>query len=197
VRSLLNLQHILHAGYERGVGIRWDDPLLLQMRPEKVFLASARSCCRWLGQRSSVPRPALPAVATSTACNPSAVRNRPRQSASPRRHRHRCAVWPRLANACGQARHRRPSSTSCRRVRATVSTLVSKADASETGEGWRDCEKSPPPSTEACLGQLPGRMFTRPYQRVEPFPLLIAEFHYIPSSRQSVSRSRSISVVAE
>jgi hypothetical protein len=67
VRSLVNLQYILHAGYERGVGIRWDDPSLLQMRPEKVFLTSARSCCRWLGQRSSVPRPALPAVATSTA----------------------------------------------------------------------------------------------------------------------------------
>jgi hypothetical protein len=36
VRSLVNLQYILHAGYERGVGIRWDDPLLLQIRPEKV-----------------------------------------------------------------------------------------------------------------------------------------------------------------
>jgi hypothetical protein len=36
MRSLVNLQYILHAGYERGVGIRWDDPLLLQMRPEKV-----------------------------------------------------------------------------------------------------------------------------------------------------------------
>jgi hypothetical protein len=28
---------ILHAGYERGVGIRRDDPLLLQVRLEKVF----------------------------------------------------------------------------------------------------------------------------------------------------------------
>ncbi len=72
----------------------------------RFFLASARSCCRWLGQRSSVPRPALPAVATSTACDPSAVWNRLRQSASLRRRRQRCAVWPRLGNACGQARHR-------------------------------------------------------------------------------------------
>ena len=40
MRSLVNLQYILHAGYERGVGIRWDDPLLLQMRPEKVFLGA-------------------------------------------------------------------------------------------------------------------------------------------------------------
>jgi hypothetical protein len=106
VRSLVDLQHILQAGYKRGVGIRWDDPLLPQMRPEKVFLASARSCWRWPGQRSSVPRRALRAAATSTACDPSVVRNRPRRSASLRRHRQRYAVWPRLANACGQARHR-------------------------------------------------------------------------------------------
>ena len=32
----------------------------------------------------------------------------------------------------------------------------------------------------ACLGQLPGRVFTRTYQRVEPFPLLIAELHHVP-----------------
>src|SRR5277367_2733977 len=106
VRSLVNLQHILHAGYERSVGIRRDDPLLLQVWPEKVFLASARSCCRWPGQRSSVPRPALPAVATSIACDPSAVRNRPRRSASLRRRRQRCAVWPRRVNTCGQGRRR-------------------------------------------------------------------------------------------
>ena len=39
VRSLVNLQHILHTGYERGIGIRGDDPSLLQMRPEKVFFS--------------------------------------------------------------------------------------------------------------------------------------------------------------
>jgi hypothetical protein len=31
----------------------------------------------------------------------------------------------------------------------------------------------------ACLGQLPGRVLTGTYQRVEPFPLLIAEFHHV------------------
>ena len=34
------------------------------------------------------------------------------------------------------------------------------------------------------------------YQRVEPLPLIIVELHHIPSSRQSVSRSRYISVIA-
>jgi hypothetical protein len=51
VRSLVNLQHILHAGYERGVGIRRDDPLLLQMRLEKVFLPPR--CWRWVVATSS------------------------------------------------------------------------------------------------------------------------------------------------
>jgi hypothetical protein len=32
----------------------------------------------------------------------------------------------------------------------------------------------------ACLGQLSGRVLTRSYQRVEPFPLLIAELNHIP-----------------
>ena len=32
---------------------------------------------------------------------------------------------------------------------------------------------------KACFGQLPGRMFTRPYQRVEPFLLVIAELHHV------------------
>src|ERR1700678_696605 len=106
VRSLINLQHVLHAGYERRVGIRWDHPLLLQMRPEEVFLASVRSCCRWRGQQSSVRQPALRAVATSTACDPWAVRSRPARSVWPRRLRRRCAFWPRLGSACGPERPR-------------------------------------------------------------------------------------------
>lgn len=32
----------------------------------------------------------------------------------------------------------------------------------------------------ASLGQLPGGVFTRTYQRVEPFPLFIAELHNVP-----------------
>jgi hypothetical protein len=29
VSPLVDLQDVLHAGYEGGVGLRWDDPLLL------------------------------------------------------------------------------------------------------------------------------------------------------------------------
>ena len=36
---MINLQHIFHVGYERCIGIRRDDPLLLQMRLENVFFS--------------------------------------------------------------------------------------------------------------------------------------------------------------
>jgi len=36
---MIDLEHILHAGYEGGVGLGRDDPLLLQMRLERVFLS--------------------------------------------------------------------------------------------------------------------------------------------------------------
>ena len=46
VGPLIDLQHIFHAGYERGVGVRRNDPLLPQVGLEDIFLASARSCYR-------------------------------------------------------------------------------------------------------------------------------------------------------
>jgi hypothetical protein len=36
---LINLQDVLHAGYESRVGLRRDDPLLLEVRLESVFLS--------------------------------------------------------------------------------------------------------------------------------------------------------------
>jgi hypothetical protein len=39
---MINLQHILHVGYERRIGIRRNDPLFLQVRLESVFLAVRR-----------------------------------------------------------------------------------------------------------------------------------------------------------
>src|SRR5260370_5133564 len=39
VRSLINFQHIFHAGDEGGVGVRRDHPLPLQVGPERVFLS--------------------------------------------------------------------------------------------------------------------------------------------------------------
>jgi hypothetical protein len=40
MRPLIDLQHVFHAGYEAGVGLRWNDPLLLEVRLKGVFLAS-------------------------------------------------------------------------------------------------------------------------------------------------------------
>jgi hypothetical protein len=36
---LVDLQDVLHAGYEGGVGLRRNDPLLLEVRLESVFLS--------------------------------------------------------------------------------------------------------------------------------------------------------------
>src|SRR5580704_12756312 len=37
-RSRVHGQHVFHGRHERAVGLRWDDPLLFQMRLENVFL---------------------------------------------------------------------------------------------------------------------------------------------------------------
>ena len=39
MRSVINLQHVFHARYECGVGIRRDDPLLFQMGFKNAFFA--------------------------------------------------------------------------------------------------------------------------------------------------------------
>ena len=38
-RPLVDLQHILHSGYEAGVGLGRNDPLFLEMRLERVFFS--------------------------------------------------------------------------------------------------------------------------------------------------------------
>ena len=39
LRPLIDFQHIFRVGYEGGVGVRRDDPLLLEVRLERVFLS--------------------------------------------------------------------------------------------------------------------------------------------------------------
>src|SRR5258708_30888619 len=39
IRPLRNLQDVLHRGHEGGAGVRWNDPLLSQMRLERVFFS--------------------------------------------------------------------------------------------------------------------------------------------------------------
>src|ERR1700729_1605435 len=137
VRPLINLQHILHVGYERRVGIRRDDPLFLQVRLERVFL-SVRPIVVSLARSTMFSS----TTASSTNCN--VHRLRPPAFA-----------WGRLLGGGAQARAisfaseapsnmrglaeageclrtrtaSKPSSTSCWRVRATVSVLVSRASA--------------------------------------------------------------------
>ncbi len=39
MRPLIDFQHVFHGGDERGVGVRRDHPLLLEMRLENVFFS--------------------------------------------------------------------------------------------------------------------------------------------------------------
>jgi hypothetical protein len=41
VRPLIDLQHVFHVGDKGRAGVRWNHPLLLEMRFENVFLAFA------------------------------------------------------------------------------------------------------------------------------------------------------------
>src|SRR6187401_1421379 len=99
VRTVIDFQHLFHRRDEGGVSVRWDDPLIFQMRFEKVFLTPARSCCRWRVRRSSIPQPCLPTASVSTATGPWAAASRPRRSVwLPRRHQ-KCAYGPSSGNA--------------------------------------------------------------------------------------------------
>src|SRR5580692_7916353 len=129
VWPLVNLQHILHPGHERRVGIRWDHPLLLQVRFKKVFFSV----------RPIVLSLARSTIFSSTTCSSSSCnvhRLRPFGGSEQASAISLASVAPSkmrvLAEAGECLRTRtasRPSSTSFWRVRATVSTLVSRASA--------------------------------------------------------------------
>ena len=65
VRSLIDFQDVFHGGDKRRVGVGRNHPLLLAMRLENVFLASARSCCRWRARQCAVRQPSPRADAGS------------------------------------------------------------------------------------------------------------------------------------
>src|SRR5271165_1966119 len=126
---MINLQHILHAGYERRIGIRWNDPLLLQVRFERVFF-SVRPIVL------SLARSTIFNSTTASSSNSNVHRLRPLGGAEQAKAINFASAAPSkmrgLAEAGECLRTRtasNPSSTSCWRVRATVSTLVSRAAA--------------------------------------------------------------------
>ena len=144
VRPMIDLEHILHAGYEGGVGLGRDDPLLLQMRLERVFLSV----------RPIVLSDARSTIFNCTTCSSSSCkvhRARPLggceqasaislASAAPSKMRGLAALGDCLRTSTDS----KPSSTSCWRVRATVSTLVSSAAAIRLS-----LHASPPPEASA------------------------------------------------
>ena len=71
MRPLVDLQDVLHAGYEGGVGLRRDDPLLLQVRLESVFL-SVRPIVLSLARSTMFS--STTAVSSSVSCTRGALR---------------------------------------------------------------------------------------------------------------------------
>src|SRR5689334_11388399 len=128
-RPLIDLQHIFHGGYEGGVGLGRNDPLLPEMRLERVFF-SVRPIVL------SLARATMFSSTTAVSSSVNVQRLRPLgggeqasaislASAAPSKMRLRAelgeCLWVSAASS--------PSSTSCRRVRAMVSMLVSSAAA--------------------------------------------------------------------
>src|ERR1017187_4468932 len=129
VRPLINLQHIFHAGYEGGAGVRRDDPLPLQVGSERVFFSV---------------RPIVLSLARSTMFNSTTVssssrnvhRARPFGGLEQARAISLASAAPSKMRGLAEAGEclrvktaSKPSSTTCCRVRLTVSMLVSRAAA--------------------------------------------------------------------
>src|SRR5712691_3381957 len=171
IRPLINVQDVLHGGHEGGAGVRWNDPLLSQMRLESVFFSV----------RPIVLSLARSTTASSSSCN--VQRARPAggleranaitlASAAPSKMR-------RLAE-CGECLRIRaasnPSSTSRWRVLATVATLVSSAAAISLS-----LQPSPPSEASA-------------FNRMRAFSSFCAGCFPLWISAVSCSRSPSLSV---
>src|SRR5271163_2221870 len=129
VRPLVHFQHIFHAGYEGGIRVGGDDPLLLKMGLENVFF-SIRPIVLSLARSTMFSS----TTADSRSCR--VQRTRPFGGSEQARAISLASLAPSkmrcLAEAGECLRVRTdstPSSTSCCRVRATVLTLVSKAAA--------------------------------------------------------------------
>ena len=175
---MVDLQDVLHAGDERGVGLRRDDPLLLQVRLESVFLSvRRRSCCRWRDRRCSAPRRRFPAASASTAC---VLFRRRRAGERDQLGLGGTSSKMRFLAELGECLRVRaastpPSTSRWRSVRAMMSMLVSRrcgepaiapGFAGLRGIGLQQ---------DACLQHLPCRTRALLYQRVEALPLVSAE----------------------
>src|SRR5450755_482089 len=124
---MIHLQNIFHGGNERGTGVRWNDPLIFQMRFENVFF-SVRLIVL------SLARSTMRSSTTLSSSSTSVHRARPfgggeqakvisLASAAPSKMRRRAEFGECLRFSTAS----KPSSTSRWRVRKTVDRLVSRA----------------------------------------------------------------------
>src|ERR1700756_5050572 len=175
-RPLINVQYVFHGGNEGGVGVRWDDPLLVQMRLESVFF-SVRPIVLSLARSTIFSA----TTASFNSCN--VQRARPAgglehanainlASAAPSKMRRRAEFGECLRIRAAS----NPSSTSRWRVLATVATLVSSAAAISLS-----LQPSPPSEVSA-------------FNRMRAFSSFCAGCFPLWISALSFSRSVSLSV---
>src|SRR5438105_3122530 len=144
IRPLIILQDVLHGGHEGGAGVRWNDPLLSQMRLESVFF-SVRPIVLSLARLTIFSS----TTASSSSCN--VQRARPAGGLEQANAINLASAAPskmRCLAEFGECLRIRaasiPSSTSRWRVLATVSTLLSSAAAI-----WLSLQPSPPSEASA------------------------------------------------
>ena len=173
VWSLVNLQHILHAGYEGGVGIRRDDPLLLQVRLERVFFSV-------LPIVLSLARSTIFSSTTAIASSCGVHRLRPLggleqaraislASASPSKMRGLAEDQRRLEPFLHQSLAG-PGNRGDSGIQRTGDLAGTPALAGFRGIGLEQ---------DTRLQQLACTVFAATDQRAEPFALLVAELHDI------------------
>ena len=177
MRPLVDLQHILHAGYEGGVGLRRDDPLLLQVRLENVFF-SVRPIVL------SLARSTMFSSTTAVSSSVSVHRRGPLGGSEQAR-----AIS--LASAAPSKMRFLAEAGECLRVRRGLEPFLHQLLAGP-GNGvdagiQRGGDLAVAPAfaglggiglqQDARLHQLTCSVFALLDQRVEPFALLVAELH--------------------
>jgi hypothetical protein len=129
VRPVVDLQHVFHGSHKRGVGLRRNNKLLLQVRFQRVFLASARSCSRWLWRQCSGPRPWSSKRLNVHRARPFGGSERVSAISLAFAAPSKMRFLAELGECLRVSTASKPSSTSCWRVRAIVARLVSSAFA--------------------------------------------------------------------
>src|SRR5665213_164898 len=173
MRPLIDLQYVFHGGHEGRAGVRCDDPLVFQVRLEDIFF-SVRPIVLSLTRSTMFNSTTLSSSIRSVhrtrpagACEQASAISLASAAPSKTRFLAEAGECLRVNTAS------KPSSTSCRRVRAMVARLVSSAL-----DIWLSLHASPPSEASAfnrmrafisrCAGCFPQRIMVVRRSRSSP-----------------------------